>query len=158
MSDLRGWLTDLGYVDVRTHLRSGNAVFDSDEPVDVVASEVEARLSKETGFGIDCVVRTAAELRAVVDADPLGDVATDPSRYLVSFLAAAVDRARLPDLDPAAYEPERYHVADREVYFWCPGGVHGSALLARFADRPGQAVATVRNWNTVTKLAALAGG
>ncbi len=158
MADLRGWLADLGYTDVRTHLQSGNAVFRSGKRRDTVAREIETRLLEATGFTIDCVIRSAAELRAVVDADPLGDVATDPSRYLVSFLAKAADRDRLPDLDPAAYEPERYHIGDQEIYVWCPNGFQDSKLLPELADKRTGVVTTVRNWNTVTKLRSMSGG
>jgi uncharacterized protein (DUF1697 family) len=158
MADLRGWLTDLGYADVRTHLQSGNAVFRSGKRADTVAREIEVRLARETGFAIDCVIRTAAELRAIVAADPFGGVATNPSRYMLSFLAERPDPARLPDLDPAAYEPERFHVGDREIYLWCANGLRESTLFGEFAEKRLGVVATVRNWNTVTKLLAMAGG
>lgn len=152
MADLRAWLTDLGYADVRTLLQSGNAVFRSGKRPATVVRELESCLAERAGFTIDCVVRTAAELRAVVDADPLGAVATNPSRYLVSFLAAP---PRWPDLDPAAFESERFHLAEREAYFWVPDGIQNSTMLAAFPAKPGE-VATVRNWNTVTKLLTMA--
>ena len=155
MADLRAWLTDLGYADVRTHLQSGNAVLASDKRIDAVGREIEERLAEETGFPVDCVMRTAGEMRAVVDGDPFGEVASNGSRYMVSFLAGPVDRERLPDLDPAAYEPELLHVGEREIYFWCPDGVQDSKLLKLFSGRTGP-MGTVRNWNTVTKLAVLA--
>jgi uncharacterized protein (DUF1697 family) len=161
MADLRGWLTDLGYVDVLTHLQSGNAVFRSSKRSETVAREIEARLAKETGFAVDCVMRTADELRAIVDADPLGGVVTNPSRYMVSFLAKAPDkdwRDWLADLDPTAYEPERFHLGDRELYVWCPDGVRDSKVLRELAATPSQVVATTRNWNTVTRLQTLSGG
>jgi uncharacterized protein (DUF1697 family) len=116
MADLRGWLTDLGYAGVRTHLQSGNAVFTSDERPETVAKRIEARLAEETGFAIACVIRTAEELRAIVDANPLGEVVTNPSRYMVSFMATAPGREwrdRLAKLDPAEYEPERWRAVDR---------------------------------------------
>lgn len=61
-----------------------------------------------------------------------------------------------PDLDPGRFLPERFHVGEREVYFWVPEGTQRSRLLAAFPAGPG-AVSTVRNWNTVTRLVALAG-
>jgi uncharacterized protein (DUF1697 family) len=152
MADLRAWLTGLGYEDVRTLLQSGNAVFRTGKRPATVRKELEATLAEKAGFPVDCVLRTAAELRAVVDANPLGDVATDPSRYLVAFLDVP---GKWPAVDPAAFEPERVHLAVREAYFWVPGGIQKSKLLAAFPARKGE-VATVRNWNTVTKLLAMA--
>lgn len=152
MADLRVWLTDLGYTDVRTLLQSGNAVFSTNKRPAAVRKELEKALATHAGFTIDCVLRTAAELRAVVDANPFGDVATDPSRYLVSFLDMP---GKWPALDLTAFEPERVHLAEREAYFWVPGGIQKSKILAAFPARKGE-VATVRNWNTVTKLLAMA--
>lgn len=149
MADLRAWVTDLGYTDVRTLLQSGNVVFQTGKKPATVVRELESRLATGAGFSIGCVLRTAAELRAVVAADPLGSVATNPSRYLVSFQTGAVD---WPDVDPSAYLPERFHLAKREAYFWVPEGSQKSPVLAAF---PADEKTTVRNWNTVTKLLAM---
>jgi uncharacterized protein (DUF1697 family) len=152
MADLRAWLTDLGYEDVRTLLQSGNAVFRSDKRPAVVRKEVEAALAEGAGFTVDCVFRTARELRAVVELNPFADIVTDPSRYVVSFLDVP---GKWPEIDAAAFEPERVHLAEREAYFWLPNGQMRSPILAAFPARKGE-VATVRNWNTVTKLLAMA--
>jgi len=149
MADLRAWVTDLGYADVRTLLQSGNVVFRTAKKPATVVRELESRLATGAGFVIGCVLRTAAELRDVVAADPLGSVATNPSRYLVSFQSSQVD---WPSVDPAAYEPERFHLAAREAYFWVPAGSQKSPVLAAF---PADEKTTVRNWNTVTKLLAM---
>ncbi len=151
MADLRSWLGDLGYADVRTLVQSGNIVFRTAKRPATVLREVEARLAEGAGFAIDCVVRTAEELRAVVEADPLGSVADNASRYHVSFLREAPEQ---PDFAPDAFAPELFHVGEREIYFWTPDGVIHSRMLAAFPTRKGE-VATMRNWNTVTKLLAL---
>jgi uncharacterized protein (DUF1697 family) len=148
MADLRAWLTALGYTEVRTLLQSGNAVFRTDKRPATVREEVAAAIAEGAGFAVDVVLRTAPELRAVVAADPLGAVAQDPKRYVVSFLDGP---ATWPDVDPAAFEPELVHLAEREAYFWLPGGFQKSKIMAAYPAGPG-VVATVRNWNTVTKL------
>ena len=154
MADLRAWLTDLGYTDVRTLLQSGNAVFASPKRPATVQGELEKRLEQGAGFSIDCVVRTADELRAVVDADPLGSVADNGSLYLVSFLR---EPPKQPDFGPDAFAPELFHLGGQEIYFWVPAGSQKSKVLAAFPTRKGE-VATVRNWNTVTKLLAMTEG
>jgi uncharacterized protein (DUF1697 family) len=152
MADLRAWLTALGYDDVRTLLQSGNAVFGTAREPVAVREELEAAIEEGAGFHVDCVLRTLPELRAVVAADPLGHVATNPSRHFVSFVDEAVE---WPGIDAAAYEPERVHFAGREVYLWLPGGSQNSRLVAALPTPAGR-IATMRNWNTVTKLLALA--
>ncbi len=152
MADLRGWLAELGYTDVRTLLQSGNVVFTSPRSMARVRTELESALEAGAGFRIDCVLRTVDELRAVVAADPLGAVVTDPSRYLVSFVDSSVTS---PVRDLGVFAPEQAFLGEREVYFWVPGGIQKSKILAAFPARQGE-VATVRNWNTVTKLLKLA--
>jgi uncharacterized protein (DUF1697 family) len=152
MADLRAWLAELGYENARTLLQSGNAVFRSAKRPATVQRELEAHLAERSGFSIDCVVLTADELRAVVEADPLGSVADNGSRYHVSFLRVAPVR---PDFAADSFAPELFHVGKREIYFWTPDGVMNSKVLAAFPVRKGE-VATMRNWNTVTKLLAMA--
>jgi uncharacterized protein (DUF1697 family) len=117
-----------------------------------VRREVEAALEAGAGFSIDCVLRTVAELRAVVETDPFGDIATDPSRYMVAFLG---QRAAWPAVDVTAYEPDRVHLGEQEAYFWLPNGSQNAKIMTAFPARAGD-TATVRNWNTVTKLLAMA--
>jgi uncharacterized protein (DUF1697 family) len=157
MADLRRWLDDLGYGDVRTHLQSGNAIVRSDKPPAEVAREIEKRIEEETGARIPCLIRTHEELRRVLDADPFAGIATDPARYVVAFLSDRPANPRLATLDPAAYEPERWHIGEREIYLWYPNGIHDSRLNRELTDRSLGVVATARNWNTVRKLAALSG-
>jgi uncharacterized protein (DUF1697 family) len=159
MAELREMLEEMGYADVRTLLQSGNAVFTADEPPDDVARAIEAKIAKRFGFDVDVVVRTADELAAVVAASPLPDIATDGARYVVVFLPAEPDRAALAALAERDFAPERFEARGREVYAWCPNGLQKSPVIAALMDRlgSGTGTATVRNWNTVTKLAAMAG-
>jgi len=155
MADLRGWLADLGYENVRTHLQSGNAVLGSGKKAAELQREIGKRLEEETGASIRCVVRTHDELQRVVDGNPFEGVATDPARFLVAFLAEPAKKARLATLDPAEYEPERWHIGPREIYLWHPGGINNSKLTNELTDRNLGVLATARNWNTVLKLLAM---
>lgn len=153
MADLRTLLTRLGFTDVQTYLQSGNAVLMSTTPGAETAERIEAALEETFGVAIGVVVRSHDELAKVVDANPLGDVASDPSRHLVTFLSDRPDPdgvAGLADLDVT---PEAFAVGEREVYLWCPNGVHKSVVAkVDWTRRLGVACATARNWNTVTKL------
>jgi len=159
MATLRGLLERLGHSDVRTHLNSGNAVFTvAGRPAAAtVAKKIERGLLDETGLTLRVVVRSRDELAAVVDANPFADVADDPARLLVAFLAEAVPTGRLDGIEPDAFAPEQFYLARREVYLWLPGGIQASALTKALSDQRLGVAATSRNWNTVTKLLELAG-
>jgi uncharacterized protein (DUF1697 family) len=70
----------------------------------------------------------------------------------VAFLSAPPKNARLTTLPDDAFAPELFHVGKREIYLWYPNGIHRSKLNAELTDRNLGVMATVRNWNTVTKL------
>jgi uncharacterized protein (DUF1697 family) len=157
MARLRDLLAGRGHANVRTHLRSGNVVLDSPLPEAELAADLAGAIEAEFGFAVPVVVRTGAEIAAVVAGDPLAGVATDPARYLVTFMAEPPDPA-LVDALPAADEGGgEYVVRGRELYLWLPDGIAGTPLASWKWDtllgRPG----TARNWNTVTKLAGMAG-
>jgi uncharacterized protein (DUF1697 family) len=154
MGRLREVLGERGHGDVRTHLRSGNVALDSALPEDRLVADVEEAVQAAFGMAVPVVVRTGAELAAVVAADPLGDVATDPARYLVTFLPTAPDPGRVRALPPPP-DGEGYRVLGRELYQWLPGGVLGSSMSGWKWDELLGSTGTARNWNTVRKLVEL---
>jgi uncharacterized protein (DUF1697 family) len=156
MADLRRWLTELGYGDVRTLLQSGNAVLTSDRRPAELEREISKRLEEEVGFPVPCLIRDHDDLRRVLDTDPFGKIATDHARYAVAFLSGPPVKSRLATLAPDAFAPELFHVGEREIYVWYPDGIHRSRLTGELTERNLGVVATLRNWNTVRKLAEMA--
>ena len=155
MPRLKELLGERGYGDVRTHLRSGNVLLDSTLAEADLADELGRLIEKEFGFAVPVVLRTGAELTAVVAADPLGETATDLSRYSVTFLPEAPATSRITALPPA--ENGQFTVLGRELYLWLPDGMGVSAMAKWPWDRLLGVAGTNRNWNTVTKLAGMAG-
>jgi uncharacterized protein (DUF1697 family) len=149
MAELRSTLEQAGYGDVRTHGQSGNVVFASRKTSTTLERELPDLL------GVQVVVRTGDELAAVVAHDPLRAVADNGSRYLVTFLSRPLAAEAVQALKASTVSPEQLAVHGREVYSWHPGGLYDSPLAKALAA-PQDIVATGRNWNTVTKLLALA--
>lgn len=156
MQDLRALLADLGYTDVATLLQSGNAVFTSPRrQVDKVTAEVEQAISDRLGMPVRCLLRTAAELASVVEANPFPRHATQGAKLMVSFLAGRVDQARFAEVEQDRFAPDEFVATDREVYLWLPNGMSGSRIPIDFWDKQVGLMSTTRNWNTVTKLLAM---
>jgi uncharacterized protein (DUF1697 family) len=156
MPELREALAGAGFGDVRTYLQSGNVVLSSDATPEQLARKCEQRIADRFGLDIPVVVRTRDELADVVRRDPLGEVAVNPKRYQVSFLAAEPDPEAVRKLSAAAVAPEQVVVSGREIYAWHPEGVARSRLWAQLAGRGLGVTATARNWTTVTSLLAIA--
>ena len=156
MPALRELMTDAGFDDVRTYVQSGNVVLRSGLDPGAVARSSEARIAEVLGLEIAVVVRTRDELAAVVERNPLRDVAVNPKRYQVSFLNEALDPDSVQRLTALAAPSERFVALGRELYAWHPDGVARSKLWARLASKSLGVTATARNWTTVTALLEMA--
>lgn len=152
MPALRELLTNAGFEEVATYVQSGNVVLSTDLAPAELEQESERLIEKQFAFHVDVVARTRDELAEVVERDPLGEVATNPKRYQVSFLSEELDPERIDALAASATGSERFVALGRELYAWHPDGVARSKLWGRLAG-PGLGVkATARNWSTVTTL------
>lgn len=144
MADLRALLADAGYTEVRTLLNSGNAVVTGpDEPPPAHAARIAASITERTGMDVPVVVLTADELAEIVDAHPFADIADDGSRMMAHVLGETLTE-ELP-------VPEHTRLVGRVLYQWCPDGL----LAAPEVAVPKGVLVTTRNWNTITKIAAL---
>jgi uncharacterized protein (DUF1697 family) len=152
MGELREVLEGHGYGDVRTHLQSGNILLSSPLPPRKLEAKLEQQLAQGLGLEVRVLVRTRAELAEVVSRDPLGKVATDTSRYLVSFLSKRLPARVARELEAADIGPAQLVIDGRELYAWYPDGVQRAQLAKLLADDRLGVVSTARNWNTVTKL------
>ena len=156
MPELRELLTGLGHEDVKTLLQSGNVVLTSDMTGADLERSLEDAIAGALGVEPRVIVRTARELAAVVERNPLADVADDPKRYQVSFLSERLAPPVKKELEAADVAPERVAVHGREIYAWHPAGIQRSPLVKLLTDEKLGVTATARNWNTVTKLLDLA--
>ena len=152
MPAFREALEEAGYEDVSTYVQSGNAVLSSRKSAKRVQSEIGQLLADRFGLDVAVLVRTRAELAAVVERNPFGKVATDPKLYQVTFLEVAPSAEVLHKLEAAAAGKERVAQVGRELYAWHADGVGRSKLAALMAGKGLGITATARNWTTVTKL------
>ena len=156
-ADLLALVDSLGYTDVRTLLNRGNVVFEGAAASPrTVAARLEAALVERVGVESRIVVLTAAELAAALDANTLG-APDDPARFLGACFVDASAAERVRPLAARRWDPDRFAVAGRIAWLWCASGVLESPIVKAFGRAAGD-TATTRNWTTMTKLRALAGG
>lgn len=147
MSDLRKLCQDCGFERVATYIQSGNVVFYSKLRAAQVQKQLEQALAKTLGKPVGVLLRTAAELEAIIEQNPFPRAA--PNRLVVFFLDRPPAKDALDDLEiPGREEVE---LSGRELYVHYPDGQGRSKLKLPFAK-----TGTGRNLNTVQKLAALA--
>ena len=158
-ADLRRLMAELGLVDARTLLQSGNLVFAAEGPDSALEQTLEAAFERRFGFATDILVRSADAWAELVAANPLAAMAKgDPAHLLVFVLRAAPEPLRVKALADWIPGRETLHAAGRALYIAYPDGIGTSKLTSAVIERQLGVRGTGRNWNTVLKLAALVGG
>jgi uncharacterized protein (DUF1697 family) len=160
MPALRELFEEMGFDDVSTYVQSGNVVFTAGGKKDAskLAADIERRIKKDLGLDVTVVVRSAAELKKVVGANPFVAAGKDPGSLHVSFLTGAPPAAKARELTAEDWPPDEVKIKQREVFLHCPKGYGRSKLQNALLEKRLGTRATTRNWKTVTKLAELAGG
>jgi uncharacterized protein (DUF1697 family) len=156
MADLRSVMAELGFT-AKTLLQSGNIVFDAGkEKGAALESLIEKELATRLGLKTEIFLRTAKEWQALIAANPFPKEAkTDPG-YLV--LIALREKAKFADvkaLQASIKGRESVAAAGRELYAVYPDGIGRSKLTMASIEKALGTRGTGRNWNTVTKIAAL---
>jgi uncharacterized protein (DUF1697 family) len=158
MHDLRESFSALGYGDVVTFIQTGNVLFDTSARGEAaIATAIEERLAEDFGDAPAVILRTVAELLRVGSSSPYAKAGADPSRHHVTFLAERPAKKVVASLAlPAAVGRDELVIDGREVYVLTPDGYANTKLTGTFLERRLGVLSTTRNWNTVSKLCALA--
>jgi uncharacterized protein (DUF1697 family) len=143
-AELRAMCESLGFANVRTYIASGNVVFASKLTEKAVKTKLERALETYAGKPVGVLIRTAAELAAVLDANPFKSAA--PSRTVAIFLDVAPPADTLTGV--SGQQNEEIALGKREIYVHYGNGMAKSKLKIT-AARTGAA----RNMNTVATLA-----
>lgn len=155
MIELRRLFEDMGYTDVSTYINSGNVIFSAE--VKPNAADLERAIAERFGFAVDTLVISQAKLTSVAEAIPDKWTNDAEQRTDVVFLFPDIDK---PDiLATIGYNPAV------ESMLYLPGAIimnisrinqPKSSLLRLISTSLYQRM-TIRNANTVRKLAVLVG-
>jgi len=154
MADLKTLVEELGFLEVRTLLNSGNVVFtlptgSRGDP----AARIEKRLTSRYGIRCRVTVLSAGQVASVVRDNPLAGLANTPSHMLIVVPAAASDQVRLRPLLEKRWGREKLALGKRVAYLWCAEGVADSRLWPA-VDRALERTGTARNMATMRRILA----
>lgn len=153
-ADLREAAAAARLTGARTYANSGNLVA-LGAPDDDVAARVAAALADRLDGDLRVVALTADRAAAVLAADPFPDAVADhPSHVQVHVSPEPVDADALARL--VEDRPERVAVVDGVLYVDYVVGIGRSKLTPALVDKAAGTWTTARNWNTLTRLVAMA--
>jgi uncharacterized protein (DUF1697 family) len=147
MAKLKAMCADAGFAGVETYIASGNVVFESRTSEAAVKRALEQALHAHAGKAVGVAVRTAAEMAAVLKANPFRKA---PTKFTVAIF---LDRAPPADAlkHATGVNDEEMRLGKREIYVHYPSGMGRSKLRI-----PAAKAGTARNMNTVARLAEMA--
>lgn len=155
MMELRHLFEDMGYTDVSTYINSGNVIFSA--AVEPHAADIERAMAEQFGFAVDMLIVSQAKLTSVAGATPDEWTNDAEQKSDVVFL--------FPDIDTADILAIIGHNPVVESMLYLPGAIitnisrnnQPKSSLLRLMGTPLYRRMTIRNVNTVRKLAALVG-
>jgi uncharacterized protein (DUF1697 family) len=160
MEALQALYESLKLQDAQTYVQSGNVIFRSEErDMARLAKRIEDGIERKFGFRPDVILRTTAEMREVVARNPFAKRrGIEPGKLLVSFLASDPGEEGREKLRQMKCDPEELRFEGREIYIYFPNGAGRSKLPWAGMGKMLKTTATGRNWNSVTKMLAMAEG
>jgi uncharacterized protein (DUF1697 family) len=161
MDVLRALYESLKLQDCRTYIQSGNAIFRTKETIAAqIGKKIQTAIERECGFRCEVILRTTAELRKAIAANPFADrKGIEPGKLHISFLATEPDAdawTKLMGLLKLKPVPEELHLADRDLFIYFPNGAGQSKLPWASLEKTLKTPGTARNWNSVTKMLEIA--
>lgn len=156
MDELRDLVESMGYETVRTYIQSGNVVFEAaDADAGGLAAELHDAIEAAFGYGVTVMIRTRAELAAIVEEQPFGPPGPEGVRHYVTFLDEVPSEEGVEALQAAALEGETFEVVGREVYSRLDKTVMPDGRYTDAGSKLGVS-ATRRTWDVVTSVLELA--
>jgi len=159
MDKLRACFESMNFKNVRTYIQSGNVIFESKySQENQIAKKIVRGLTKSTGLEIAVTLRTPDELIEIVEKGPFKNLKLKSgSMPYVTFIANDLKhRPKLPLITPK--EDLEILTYDKRNFF-CVGHLVGNrrGFPNTVIEKEFKVPATTRNWNTVRKLADIAG-
>lgn len=161
MVDLKKVFEAIGLHEVKTYIQSGNVLFRSNETEESLCNKIEHEIEAAFGIPVKVILRTSIELEQIILNCPFSKEEVTEAETLskveslyVALLKHKPLKEKLECIDIYSSESDRYNIIERDVYLLFHHSIRNSKLSNNLYKL--NVEATVRNWKTLNKLAALA--
>jgi uncharacterized protein (DUF1697 family) len=155
MADLRQLLEKIGLQKVKTYIQSGNVLFEAEQDTTLLTQQLEEEIKNTFGFPVPVILRTAEELEQIIKDCPYSvDSLNEGESVQLAFLADEPSQEKIDYLQVFKSELDECQIVGKEVYLFFRQSIRDSKLATQLTKLG--VPATVRNWKTVLKIAAMA--
>jgi uncharacterized protein (DUF1697 family) len=157
MYQLRELFETAGFANVATFIASGNVIFDAGEhDARALEARIEAHLQATLGYAVATFLRAPAELARIAARQPFpgANLGTKGTTLYVVFAASPLSAAARSSLVALQSGVDEFHVEEREIYWLRRVSIADRAFPSPPLERILAAPVTMRNMNTVQRIAA----
>jgi len=157
METLKNVLENKGFQNVRTYIQSGNVFVDSEEAHGVsVGFTIKQEIFKQLGLEVPVVVVSKNDLEQCFLNNPyLKEKEVDEKKLYIAFVSKELQVSAINDLKISQFKPDEAAIDKSRIFIKYAIGAGKTRLDQKYIEKKLSVVATIRNWNTVTKLLAM---
>lgn len=157
VGEQRAMAEAMGLKNPRTLQASGNLVVESGKAPAALEADIETAMEKTFGLKVAAMVRTPEQWAKLIAANPFPkEAAAHPAKVVAMVMKDGIRPGGLEAVQALARDGERVEAAGNVLFFWFPEGQGQSEIFKKATPRM-LGMGTGRNWNTVLKLAEMAG-
>ena len=153
METLKTTLENIGFKNVKTYIQSGNVFVDTDEDsTSKVGFQIKQEIFKSLGLDVALVVINKNDLELCFQNNPFLKNTEDTKKLYVAFVSKELTNSALDELKISQFKPDQATIDKNRIYIKYDIGAGKTRLDQKYIEKKLNVIATIRNWNTVTKL------
>jgi uncharacterized protein (DUF1697 family) len=154
MEVLKATLEAVGFQNVVTYIQSGNVFVDTEEEnAAAVGFKIKQEIFKAFGHEVPVVVIGKTDLEVCFKNNPfLKEAALDIKKLYVAFVSTTLRSDSINDLKISQFKPDEARSDANRIYIKYAVGAGKTRFDQKYIEKKLNVTATIRNWNTVTKL------
>ena len=138
---------------VETFIASGNVIFTSKGAASRIESRIENELERALGYRVSVFLRTPEEIAAIAARNPFDKPLPAGGRLFVGMLRERPSVAVRTKIAALSTSSDQFLVVGREVYWRCAVPSMKSIMSGNTLEKMLAQPATLRNVNTLRRLA-----
>ncbi len=154
MDALKKALEEIGFQNVTTYIQSGNVFVETDEESGFsVGFKIKQEIYKAFGHEVPVIVVSKADLEWSFKNNPfLKQKDVDTKKLYVAFISKELSSSAINELKISQFKPDEAIIDRNRIFIKYDIGAGKTRLDQKYIEKKLNVTATIRNWNTVTKL------
>lgn len=154
MDALKKMLENMGFQNVETYIQSGNVFLESEEEnAASIGFKIKQEIAKVFGYDVSVIMVSKSDLELCFKNNSfLKEKACDSKKLYVAFISKELTPSAINELKISNFKPDEAAIDTTRIYIKYAIGAGKTNLDQKYIEKKLNVVATIRNWNTVTKL------